>query len=334
MGRTALIAVGGNALIRAGQSGTIAEQRENAATTGRYIIELIQRGYSVVVTHGNGPQVGAQLLRSEIASGQVNPEPLDVCGADTQGSIGYVLEQALEYALDEAGLSTPVVTVITQTVVSEADPAFQHPTKPVGPFYSAGEAQRRERELGWAMVEDSSRGYRRVVASPDPLEIVELKVIRSLVSDGYIVIAAGGGGIPVVRRDGHLIGVEAVIDKDLAAALLASSLHVDLFIIATDEEQVYVNYKRPGQAALGRIGAAAVEAYVRAGQFPAGSMGPKIDAALRFLRGGGQEVIITSPKHLLDAVLGAAGTHIVAEARRHEEPDAPLYEWLLDVYAL
>lgn len=314
MGRTALVAVGGNALIRASQRGTIAEQRENAATTARYIVELIKRGFSVVITHGNGPQVGAQLLRSELAADQVIPEPLDVCGADTQGAIGYMLEQALERALADSGLTTPVATVITQTVVSADDPAFQHPSKPVGRFYSAEEAGRRQRELGWAMVEDSARGYRRVVPSPDPREIVELDAIRSLVRAGTIVIAAGGGGVPVVRRDGWLFGVEAVIDKDLAAALLARGLGVDLFVIATEVGQVYINYRRPGEWALDYVGASLVESYARAGQFPPGSMGPKIEAALRFLRGGGREVIITSPERLLDAVLGRAGTHIIPDA--------------------
>ncbi len=321
---TALIAVGGNALIRAGERGTIAEQRANAATTAHYIVQLIRRGYAIVLTHGNGPQVGAQLLRSELAAPQVNPEPLDVCVADTQGAIGYLLEQALKDALDAAGLSVPIVTVITQVLVDERDPAFNRPTKPVGPFYTEEEARRRQRELGWAIVEDAARGYRRVVASPEPLEIVEIDVIRSLVANGNLVIAAGGGGVPVARRDGHLVGVEAVIDKDLAAALLARGLGVDTFIIATDAEQVYLNYKRPDQVALGRIGASAAQEYARAGQFPPGNMGPKIDAALRFLRGGGAEVIITSPERLLDAVLGKTGTHILPD----ETSDRQNYECL------
>lgn len=324
LSRSALVAVGGNALIRAGQRGTAAEQRENAATTARYIVELIKRGFSVVVTHGNGPQVGAQLLRSELAADQVIPETLDVCGADTQGAIGYLLEQAIERALADAGLTTPVATVITQTVVSRDDPAFGHPTKPVGRFYSAEEASRRERELGWTMVEDAARGYRRVVPSPDPREIVELDVIRSLARDGTIVIAAGGGGVPVIRQDGWLTGVEAVIDKDLAAALLARGLGVDLFVIATEVERVYVNYKRPGQAALDYVAASVVEAYARAGQFPPGSMGPKIEAALRFLRAGGKEVIVTSPERMLDAVLGRAGTHIVPDSIDELAGDAVL----------
>jgi carbamate kinase len=309
----ALVAIGGNSLLRAGQRGTIAEQRENAATTARYLAELIRHGYRIVLTHGNGPQVGAQLLRSEIAAVQVSPEPLDVCVADTEGAIGYVLEHALRDALADAHLAIPVATVITQVVVDEHDPAFRHPTKPVGPFYSADEALRRGRNLGWQMVEDAARGYRRVVASPEPLEIVEIDVIRSLVHDGYLVITAGGGGIPVVRRDGHLVGVEAVIDKDSASALLAQLLHVDTLIISTDTERVYLNYKRANQQALERLTASAAQAYADAGQFPAGSMGPKITAAIRFLRAGGKAVIVSSPEHILDAVLGRTGTRILPD---------------------
>lgn len=311
MSKLALIAIGGNSLIRAGQSGSIAEQRENALITAHHIVRLIQHGYAVVLTHGNGPQVGAQLLRSELAATHVSPEPLDVCGADTQGVIGYLLEQAIESALAGAGLSIPVTTVITQTVVDPRDPAFQHPSKPVGPFYNESEARQHVREDQWNIVEDAGRGYRRVVPSPEPLEIVEIEAIRSLVGDGYIVIAAGGGGIPVVRRNGALVGVEAVIDKDLASALLASQLGVDLFVISTDIEQVYLNYQRPEQYPLGWIDAADMQQHYADGHFPAGSMGPKILAALRYLESGGGEVIITTPERILDAVLGQAGTHIV-----------------------
>jgi carbamate kinase len=274
---------------------------------------LIQYGYLIVLTHGNGPQVGAQLLRSEIAAGQVSPEPLDICVADTEGSIGYVLEHALRDALADARLAIPVTTVITQVVVDQRDPAFHHPTKPIGPFYPLAEARRRQRELGWSVAEDAARGYRRVVPSPEPLEIVEIDVIRSLVRDGYLVIAAGGGGIPVVRRDGHLAGVEAVIDKDHASALLARQLGITTFIISTDEERVYLNYKRPYQQALDRLAASEAQAYLEAGHFPPGSMGPKISAAIHFLRSGGKEVIITAPERLLDAVQGKMGTHILPD---------------------
>jgi carbamate kinase len=314
MSKLALIAIGGNALLRAGQAGTIAEQRENAAMTARHLVQLVQHGYFLVLTHGNGPQVGAQLLRSELASAQVSPEPLDVCVADTEGSIGYMLERALQDALADAHLTIPVVTVIAQVVVDDHDPAFQHPTKPIGPFYSADEAQRRARDLGWQMVADAARGYRRVVASPTPIEIVEIAVIRRLVRDGFLVITVGGGGIPVARHNDHLAGVEAVIDKDSASALLASQLQVETFIISTDAEYVYLNYKQPNQRALDHLCVSAAQTYLEAGQFPPGNMGPKIAAAIQFLRAGGKEVIITSPEHLLDAVLGKTGTHIIRDA--------------------
>lgn len=309
----ALIAVGGNSLIRAGQRGTITEQRENAALTAGYVVEIIRRGYAVVLTHGNGPQVGAQLLRSELAADQVNAEPLDVCGADTQGAIGYLLEQALQSALADAGLNLPVVTVITQTVVDPDDPAFQHPTKPVGPFYNEAEAQQHACDDGWHIVEDAARGYRRVVPSPEPRAIVEIEAIRDLVRNGFVVIACGGGGIPVIRRNGKLVGVDAVIDKDLASALLATLLHADLFVISTDVEQVCLQYNRPSQRPLGCVTAVELRAWYENGQFPPGSMGPKVLAALRYLAGGGGEVVITSPDRLLEAVCGGAGTHVVPD---------------------
>jgi carbamate kinase len=314
MPKLTLIAIGGNALLRAGQAGTIAEQCANAAITAQHLVQLLQHGFYMVLTHGNGPQVGAQLLRSELASAQVCPEPLDVCVADTEGSIGYILERCLHDALADAQLAILVVTVIAQVIVDDQDAAFQHPTKPVGPFYSADEAARRMRDLGWRMVEDAARGYRRVVASPAPIEFVEIGVIRQLVRDGFLVITAGGGGIPVAHRDGHLAGVEAVIDKDLASALLASQLQVETFIISTDTEYVYLNYKQPHQQALNRLCVSSAQKYLDAGQFPPGNMGPKIAAAIQFLRSGGKEVIITSPEHLLEAVLGKAGTHIIPDA--------------------
>jgi carbamate kinase len=314
MAELALIAIGGNALLRAGQAGTIAQQRANAAIAAQHLVQLVRHGFSMVLTHGNGPQVGAQLLRSELASAQVSPEPLDVCVADTEGAIGYMLERALQDALADARLSIPVVTLLAQVVVDEHDPAFQHPTKPIGPFYSAAEAQRRMCDLGWRMVEDAARGYRRVVASPTPIEIVELDVIRRLVCDGCLVITAGGGGIPVVHRDGHLVGVEAVIDKDSVSALLASQLQIETFIISTDSEYVYRNYKQPDQQALDQLCVSAAQAYLDAGQFPPGNMGPKITAAIQFLQTGGKQVIITSPDQLLNAVQGKTGTHIVPDA--------------------
>ncbi|MEW5983859.1 MAG: carbamate kinase [Acidobacteriota bacterium] len=313
MGRTALVAVGGNSLIRAGEKGTIPEQRANTARTAESIVQIVRLGYRVVVTHGNGPQVGAALLRSERAADQVYSHPLDVCVASTQGEIGYLLQQSLRHELGLAGLNTPVVTMLTQVVVSPDDPAMHRPTKPVGPFYSAREAAVRRSQLGWNVVEDAARGYRRVVPSPEPLEIVEEEVIRQLIAAGAIVIAAGGGGVPVVRTGRGLRGVEAVIDKDRASALLGSRLRADLFVISTDASRVYLDFKKPSQRPIGRATVSEMQRHYDEGQFPPGNMGPKIDSALRFLRAGGREVIITSYEQLLDAVRGEAGTHIVMD---------------------
>jgi carbamate kinase len=309
--RTALIAVGGNSLIRAGEKGTVAEQLANTRRTAGAIAGVIQKGFRVVVTHGNGPQVGAALLRSERASDQVYSHSLDVCDATTQGEIGYLLQQSLHNCLSEAGLAVPVVTVLSQVVVRRDDPALAHPTKPVGPFYSRADAEVKRRLLGWEIVEDAARGYRRVVPSPDPVEVVEEGVIRALLDRGVLVIAAGGGGIPVVRENGTLVGIEAVIDKDRASALLAARLGVGLFIISTDSDRVYLDYRRPTQRPIGRATANEMARHLEAGQFPPGNMGPKIESALRFLREGGREVIITSYERLCEAVEGTAGTHIV-----------------------
>ena len=226
--KTILLAVGGNSLIRAGEKGTIAEQMANAQRTASEIAKLIRDGYRIVLTHGNGPQVGAALLRSERAASQVPGHPLDVCDASTQGEIGYLLQQSIDTELRQAGLRVPVATVLTQVVVAQDDPAMQRPTKPIGPFYSYAEAEERRSRFGWETVEDAARGWRRVVPSPEPVEILELDVIRYLLDRGVLVIACGGGGIPVVWKDGRLQGVEAVIDKDRASALLASRLDVDL----------------------------------------------------------------------------------------------------------
>ena len=307
-----LIAIGGNSLIRAGQRGTVPEQMENAAITCSYIVELIAKGFRVVLTHGNGPQVGAQLIRSELASSQVYSLPLDSCDASTQGEMGYILQNALRSALRNKELTHPVITILTQVVVGSDDPAFTNPTKPIGPFYSREVAEQRKREQGWQIVEDAARGYRRVVPSPKPLDIVELDAIDSCVNQGMIVIAVGGGGIPVIQDGGHYRGVEAVIDKDRASALLAKELHLKKFVISTDTDRVYVNFKKPNQAAKDRMTASEATRYLSDGQFPAGSMGPKIEAAVDFLSNGGEEVIITNPEHLADAVCGTAGTHILA----------------------
>src|SRR5271167_3630167 len=317
----ALVAVGGNSLIRAGEKGTIAEQLANTCRTAQAIVSLVRLGYRLVLTHGNGPQVGAQLLRSERASAVVYSQPLDVCGASSQGEIGYLLAQSLRNELAAAGLDVPVASLVTQTLVSADDPAMQHPTKPIGPFYSRADAEEKKRLLGWHIVEDAARGYRRVVPSPDPVEILELDVIRSLINRGVLVVSAGGGGIPVMLVNGCVQGVEAVIDKDRASALLATRLGVDLFAITTDAEYVYLNYRQRGQIPLFHVTASQLGKYYRAGHFPPGNMGPKVQSVLRFLGSGGKEAIITSHEHLSEAVTGWAGTHIVPDAERDETTD-------------
>jgi len=311
--KTMLLAVGGNSLIRAGEKGTIAEQLANARRTAAEIARLVHAGYRIVLTHGNGPQVGAALLRSERGASVVPGHPLDVCDASTQGEIGYLLQQSLDSELRLAGLEVPVVTLLTQVVVSLDDPAMQRPTKPIGPFYSRADAEERRRLFGWEIVEDASRGYRRVVPSPEPVEIVELEVIRDLIARNVLVIACGGGGIPVAQKDGRLQGVEAVIDKDRASALLASRLGVDLFAISTDTEFVYLDYKKPSQKALHQVSSSELQEYADAGHFPPGNMGPKIESVLRFLSQGGREAIITSCENLCSAVAGASGTHIMTD---------------------
>lgn len=320
--KTILLAIGGNSLIRAGEKGTIAEQRANAQRTASQIVGLIRAGYRIVLTHGNGPQVGAALLRSERGATQVPGLPLDVCGASTQGEIGYLLQQSLETELHQADLHVPVATVLTQCLVMPDDPSMTHPSKPIGPFYSRADAEERKRLFAWQIVEDAARGYRRVVPSPEPIEIVELEVIRNLVAQGVLVIACGGGGIPVVwsnvGKNGQLQGVEAVIDKDRISALLASCLGVDLFVISTDTDCVYLDYKKPTQRPLRHASAAELGEYARAGHFPPGNMGPKIESVLRFLQGGGKEAIITSCENLCRAVVGvesreSAGTHMFCD---------------------
>jgi len=317
--KTILIAVGGNSLIRAGEKGTVSEQFENAQRTAAALVGLVREACRLAITHGNGPQVGAALLRSESAADQVPGQTLDVCDASTQGEIGYLLQQSLENALARAGLHVPVVTVLTQVVVSPDDPAMQRPSKPVGPFYSREHADERRRRLGWQLVEDAGRGYRRVVPSPEPIEIVELEAIRDLLNDGALVIAGGGGGIPVIRSGGALHGIEAVIDKDRTSALLALRLSADIFAISTDEDFVYLDYKRPTQRALTHVTAAELETYYDAGHFPPGNMGPKVESVLRFLRGGGKEAVITSYDRLCEAMAGRAGTWVVPDTAATSE---------------
>jgi carbamate kinase len=311
MAKLVLVAVGGNALIRAGQKGTAQEQFENAVDTAAAVVKLIRAGHRVVLTHGNGPQVGAQLTRSEYAAAHAYRMPLDVCVAATQGEIGYVLQYAMWQMLQQEGLHTPVVSLITQVLVNRDDPAFQRPTKPIGPFYTRDVAERYRDLFEWTIVEDSSRGYRRVVPSPEPKEIIELEAIRACVERGLVVIAGGGGGVPVFNDHDLSKGVEAVIDKDHTSAILARQLNADVFAICTDVPRVCVNFRKPGQHELFEVSVDEARQYLAEGQFPPGSMGPKIGAAIVYLERGGKEAVITNHDHLVEAVDGRGGTRIV-----------------------
>jgi len=308
--RLILVAVGGNALIRPGQKGTADQQFENAMDTARVVVQLIKAGYRVVLTHGNGPQVGAALARSELSASAVYRMPYDCCVAGTQGEIGYVLQYSLWQMFQKERLRAPVVSLITQVRVDKADPAFLHPSKPVGPYYPKETADRYAGELGWTMMHDPERGYRRIVPSPEPKEIVELEAIRACVDRGLVVIAAGGGGVPVFNDHDITKGVEAVIDKDSTSALLAAELHADVFAIDTGEPYVYLDYHKATQRALLQISDDECRQHLAAHQFPEGTMGPKIQAALLYLEKGGEQVVITDNEHLLGAVQGEAGTHI------------------------
>lgn len=313
--KTAVIAVGGNAILRSGDSLTPENQMRHVTTTSKGLADLIQKGYDIVITHGNGPQVGNILLRAEIAKDEVPPNALDVCVAESQGQIGYMLQRALSSEFLERGMNKIAVSMITQVVVSEADPAFANPSKPIGRFYSEEEARVLEREKGWKMVVDRrQRGWRRVVPSPEPIAIVESAPVRRLVFGGEdqaeVVIACGGGGIPVIRRDGRYVGVEAVVDKDLAAALLANRIRERLFVIATDVEHVCIDFGKPAQKPLTEATLSEIKALYDEGQFPPGTMGPKVLAAIKFLEAGGEEVVITATEKLVDALENGAGTHI------------------------
>ena len=312
MPRSAVIAIGGNALIGEGERGTIAEQFGNARAAACEVATLVEAGWRVVVTHGNGPQVGFILLRSEMIQDVFIPKlSLDMCVADSEGGIGYIVHNSLQNEFGHRGLPNASVCILTQTVVDKGDPAFARPTKPIGPAFSAADADERRANEGWPMVEDAGRGYRRVVPSPRPVRIVETDAVRSLLDAGFVVVAAGGGGIPVVETaPGVYAGVEAVIDKDLASAYLAASLQIPLLVISTGVERVAVDYRQPTQRELGRVSLAEIRAFSEAGEFPEGSMGPKIRAAIEFLERGGEEVVITSLANLSAAVIGDAGTHI------------------------
>ena len=308
---TLVLALGGNALIRPGEPGTLAEQYRRISQAMAHTADLITAGFAAVLTHGNGPMVGHLLLQMECARALVPPMPLFISDADTEGSLGYLIQQCLVNELQRRGDKRGVATVITQVVVAADDPAFDAPDKPIGPFHPHGEVERLQRERGWLLAEDAGRGWRRVVPSPRPLTVVEQEIISYLLHGGFIVIAAGGGGVPVIRQaNGDLVGVEAVIDKDRTAAVLAREIAANLLIFLTAVEYVYLDYQKPGQRLLKTLTATEAQRYLEAGHFAPGSMGPKIEAAIDFLSRGGKRVLITQAETLAQALQGHTGTHI------------------------
>ena len=309
-----LIAMGGNSLLDPERPPTVRQQFEVTSRALAPVAELIARGIPVVLTHGNGPQVGFMQLRVELAKKEVHEVPLDSLVADSQGALGYMIQRTLRQLLEARGLAGEVVAVVTEVEVDPADRAFAEPTKPIGRFYSAAEADQLRRERGWNMVEDAHRGYRRVVASPAPIAVVQLPTIRRLVADGVTVVACGGGGIPVVRdATGHWQGLEAVIDKDRASTLLALGLGVRRMFITTGVDAIYRDYLTDRRTPLARATVGELRDLAAAGQFPPGSMGPKVEAAVRFLERGGDEVVICQPEAVIEAFEGKAGTIILRE---------------------
>jgi carbamate kinase len=289
------------------------EQYDNVKKTVTRIADLIERGYKVVMTHGNGPQVGATLLRHEAAKSIVPPFPLDACGAETQGFIGYMIQQALRNELKTRGIEKYAVTLVTRMIVDKHDPAFKNPTKPIGPFYSKDEVSKiKDQRPDMTIKEDAGRGYRRVVPSPDPKIIAERSAIRSLVDAGFIVIACGGGGIPIIEEESHAVGVEAVIDKDLGGQRLATLIGAHIFIILTDIECAFLNFGTQKQEKIGEITTGKLRNYLVEGQFKEGSMAPKVEAAIRFVEGGGERAIIAELGHLVEALDGKSGTQVLA----------------------
>ena len=313
--KIAVIAIGGNSLIKDSKHQSVEDQYDAATETCKHIADMIEAGYEVVIGHGNGPQVGFILRRSEIAAKAegMHEIPLDVCGADSQGAIGYALQQNLQNELCRRGINKPVATVVTQVLVDRNDPAFKSPSKPIGGFMDETEAKRRQSEMGWTVVEDAGRGWRRVVASPLPKEIVEIEAIKALIAAGVIVISTGGGGIPVIRNEkGDLEGVAAVIDKDFGSSLLANNVGAELFVISTAVEKAALNFGKPDQKWLDKMTEDEAKQYLAEGKhFAKGSMAPKVQAIIRFLDGGGQQALITNPENIGRALKGQTGTWVV-----------------------
>jgi len=317
--RLALIAFGGNALLSEKDRGTEEEQIEHAEEAARLMAAVVRKGYELIIVHGNGPQVGNLLIQQEAAAGHIGPYSMDICNAMTEGSMGYMLERALVNEFRRHSVDKEATTVVSMVLVDKNDPAFAKPTKPVGPFYPAERARELMKDKGWTMVEDAGRGWRKVVASPRPIDIVPKWIISDLVRAGRIVIAAGGGGIPVVLNGNGLYeGVEAVIDKDYASSLIAREIGVDLFIILTAIDRVCVDFGKPSQKDLPVLPVAEARRLLAEGQFPPGSMGPKIRSAVEYIEAGGKEVLITDAAHLRAALLGRSGTRIVRDEPREE----------------
>jgi len=311
--KIALIAFGGNAILPDNRRGLQSEQMKNAQKAARLMTHVVKKGYDLIIVHGNGPQVGNLLIQMEESINKVPPFSLEVCDAMTEGSMGFMLEKAIINELRKHSIDKEVATLITQVVVDKEDPAFNTPTKPVGPFYSKYRATMLKRQKKWRMIEDAGRGYRKVVPSPKPIDVVSKWVIRDLVHAGKIVIAAGGGGIPVIiNGNGLFQGVEAVIDKDFAASLIAREVKADLFIILTNVPRVYLNYSQPDEKPIPEMTVEEAMEYLAQGHFPPGSMGPKIEAAIEYIQNGGEEVLITSTSHLKASLINRSGTKIIA----------------------
>jgi carbamate kinase len=311
--KIALIAFGGNALLPKGQDGSQAEQINNSKKAARLMGKIVMKGYELIIVHGNGPQVGNLLIQMEESNGNVSPYSLEICDAMTEGSIGYMLETSIRNELRKRSIDKEITTLITPVLVDKNDPAFHNPTKPVGPFYTKSRSRELERKKKWVLVEDSGRGYRKVVPSPKPIDIVSKKTVRDLVLSGKIVITAGGGGIPVIiNRKGLFQGVEAVIDKDYAASLIAQEVGVDLFIILTNVSRIYLNYGKTNEKPIKTMTIEKAKKYLSQGQFPAGSMGPKVKAAIEYIEHGGKEVLITSTNCLSRALNKKSGTRILS----------------------
>jgi len=308
----AVVAVGGNALIKDKAHQTVHDQFDCASDTMKHIVDMIEKGWDVVITHGNGPQVGFILRRSEIARDELHEIPLDYCGADTQGAIGYMFQNALQNEFKRRGIDKDAATVVTQTIVDRNDTAFQNPTKPIGSFMDEEEAKHRAENEGWVVVEDAGRGFRRVVPSPLPTRIVEANVIETLINAGKTVVGVGGGGIPVVEDDAGLIkGVEAVIDKDFSSSLLATMIDADLFVISTAVEKVALNFNTDDVVYLDEMTVAEAKKYIEEGHFAPGSMLPKVQAIIKYMENGGKKALITDPEHISDALEGKTGTWIL-----------------------